>query len=185
MSHPTPHTSPWCGVLLALGDKGSESLCSKYLDGTGPPCPDHWKSVTTLPGYPPEWYLVGSTINHWWGYDSYLIERGPLEKIDSVTLWQKWKARGGYAYVRVNAFLLRIDGTSYIQTARDIFSDWRYYSKNYPLNPHTNLPWTQADLDTLQVGVGLRHTWSVGWSRTGSCDEVFLRVKRGIICPDD
>ncbi len=22
-----PHPSPWCGVLLALGDMGSESLC--------------------------------------------------------------------------------------------------------------------------------------------------------------
>ncbi|GAI67696.1 unnamed protein product, partial [marine sediment metagenome] len=56
-------------------------LCSPRLDGTGPPCPDHWKSVTTLPGYPPEWLLIGVTINRWWGYDSYLIERGRLEKI--------------------------------------------------------------------------------------------------------
>ncbi len=162
---------------------GPGDLCHDWLTGTGPPCPDHWKSVTTLPGYDPDWYLVGNTLNQWWQYDSYLIERGRLEKIDSVTLTQKWKAHGGYAYVQVNAFLLRIDGTSYIQHARDIFEDWRYYSLEYPLNPATGKTWTQADLDTLQVGLGLRHASSVGWTRTGSCDEIYLHVSRGIICP--
>jgi len=155
-------------------------LCHLRLTGSGPPCPDHWKSVTTLPGYPPEWHLVGNTINRWWRYDSYLIERGRLEAIDSIELWEEWKARGGYAYSRVNAFLLRIASTSFIKSARDIFADWRYYSNEYISNPHTGERWTQEDLDNLQVGVGLRHTWSVGWARTGFCNHIFLRVKRGI-----
>jgi len=158
-------------------------LCSTYLNGTGPPCPDHWKSVTTLPGYPPEWHLIGNTINHWWGNDSYLIERGRLEKIDSVEHWMKARRQGGYAYVQVFSHLIRINGTNYSGPTIESPEEWRYYNLTWTLNPATDMPWTQADLDTLQVGVGLRHTWSVGWSSTGFCDEVFLRVKRGIICP--
>jgi hypothetical protein len=158
-------------------------LCSTYLDGTGPPCPDHWKSVTTLPGYDPGWYLVGRTINQWWGYDSYKIERGNLEKITSVTLYQKWNAVGGYGYVKVNAFLLRIEGVSYLEEVGYVSSLWQYYSKEYTLNPATDKTWTQADLDTLQVGLGLRTASGVGWSRTGSCHEIYLHVSRGIICP--
>ncbi len=158
-------------------------LCSTYLDGTGPPCPDHWKSVTTLPGHDPAWYLVGNTINHWWGYDSYKIERGNLEKIDSVTHYIKAKRLFNRPGAFVAAHLLRIAGTSYILHLSYLTTDWLYYENTYPLNPHTNQAWTQTDLDNLQIGVGLRHTWGIGWGETGACDEIYLIVKRGIICP--
>ncbi|MBA7591330.1 hypothetical protein ES708_33483 [subsurface metagenome] len=157
--------------------------CHPNLDGTGPPCPDHWKSVTTLPGYPPEWYLVGNTINHWWGYEGYLIERGRLEKIDSITHRMKVKRLGSRPAARVHAHLLRIAGVNYIIEINYTSTYWKEFEHTYAENPATGKPWTQQDLDPLQIGVGLRHTWSIGWSETGACDEVYLHVSRGIICP--
>jgi len=160
-------------------------LCSTYLTGTGPPCPDHWKSVTTLPGYDPAWHLVGATLNRWWGYDSYKVERGELGKILSVTDWILAKRSGGYAYVWVIQHLLRIAGRTYLFPIPSTTGLWQWFSHRWPLNPHTLLPWTQTDLDSLQPGIALRRTTSVGWTATGSCDQLYIVVERGINCPDD
>ena len=155
-------------------------LCSRYLDGTGLPCPDHWQTVATPPPAQDDFYLIGNTINKWWGYDSYNIPDLALGKINKITHVMRAKAIGGYAYARVNAHLIRLNSTSVITTRRDIFPDWRYYDHDYLLNPLTSAPWTESDIDDLQIGVGLRHTWSVGWARTGFCSEVYLKVTRGI-----
>lgn len=158
-------------------------LCYNYLTGTGLPCPDHWKSVTGLPGYDPGWYLVGNTINHWWYWDTFWVETGNLGTINSVKHCMIVKKHGGFAYVQVCGHVFRIDGVNYRYHRRTPESDWTLYERDFPLNPHTLLPWTQADIDTLQPGIDLRHTWSVGWSATGFCDEVYIVVERGINCP--
>ncbi len=158
-------------------------LCDPRITGTGPDCPDHWQSVTTLPGYDPAWHLVGATINSRWGYDSYLVERGELGTIVSVTHWMKIKANVAHAFVRVVAHLLRINGTSYITQLSTGTVNWTYRSKIYSLNPDTGQAWTQSDLDTLQPGVGVRRSSAFSAGGTGYCDEVYIVVERGIICP--
>jgi len=95
----------------------------------------------------------------------------------------KAKRHGGYAYAQVFAHLIRIDGVNYSGPTISSTEDWKYYYLTWTQNPATGKPWTQADLDSLQAGVGLRYYHGVGWGSYGYCDELFLRIKRGIICP--
>lgn len=194
----SPHTDPIVSLSLSVGPIFEQHLdaitsqdvilrpnapgdqCSMYITGNGLDCPDHWQTVAVPPPDMDIKYLIGNTINKWWGYDLYNLPSYPMAPIEKVTIVSRFKATGGYAYVRVNAHHIKTHGTPYITTLRDVFADWRYYSKEYINNPYTGEPWTQEEIDDLQIGVGLRHTWGVGWARTGSCSEVYVIVRRAL-----
>jgi len=163
-------------VILRPNAPGDE--CNPRITGFGLPCPDHWDTVKTPPPDMDDRYLIGATINHWWGYDLYHIPTASLPLIEKVTLTHRFKAIGGYAYVRVNSHRLKTHGYTYNYSLRDVFSDWRYYSLDFVTNPVTGEPWTQAEINDLQIGVGLRYTWGVGWARQGYCSEVYVTVRR-------
>jgi hypothetical protein len=176
--------TPGLPMSIILRPTAAGALCSNYLTGTGAPCPFHFQTVNVPPPNQDDNYLIGNTLNHSWKWDTYNIANYDLGKISTVYHYARFKAIGGYAYVRVNSHLLYISATRYEVTRRDIFADWRYYSHEWQLNPSSGLPWTPSDITSLQIGVGLRHTWGVGWSRTGHCSEVYLVVIRGINgCP--
>jgi len=76
-----------------------------------------------------------------------------------------------YTQVKTNG--VEDDGTWYATT-----TDYATYSHQWDTNPQTGQPWTWAEIDALQIGVGLRRPTGTG-SPTGRwthCTQVYVEV---------
>lgn len=178
------HTHPGgLPLILTIRPDAPGDFCSRYLDGTGAPCPNHYWTIREPPPHNDDLWLTGQTINHWWGYDSYNIPDLQVGKIEKITHVMRIRRLGTRPSPFVHRHLLRINAINYVFSRNytpTVFTD---YSHDYPTNPATGFSWTQADLASLQPGIGLRHTWGIGWTSTGECSEVYITVTRGIECP--
>lgn len=155
--------------------------CHARITGNGLPCPDHWQTVDDVVPDEEATQLVGATINKWWGKDLYHIEALDPSglPIESVKITARWKALPGYAYVHVNGIGLKTNGTEYWpSTVRDVFSWYHDYSRTFTKNPITGEDWTIEEVNNLQIGVQLRHTWGVGWWRDGYCTQLYATINR-------
>ncbi len=157
-----------CGITYQVGD----------------PCPDHWKNVDDIiPDDFDSWNEMFCPTGSCSGDDLYKIERGNLEKIDSVTIIGRFMSFGTRPSELVAAFLLKTHDTISSPGPFAPLSFWTDYSWHLLTNPITEAPWTQAELDTLQIGEHLRLVRGLAWAQRGRCTQLYAHIKRGIICP--
>jgi len=76
-----------------------------------------------------------------------------------------------YTQVKTNG--VEYDGTWYATT-----TDYATYSHQWDTNPQTGQPWTWAEIDALQIGVGLRRPIGTGGpaGRWTHCTQVYVEV---------
>lgn len=153
--------------------------CHWRLDGAGDICPDHFKNVDDIiPDYDTT-YLSGiQTINQWYYYDLYNIPPSPgIGTILHIALNGIFTSVGPFAFPTVARFIIKTYGTEYHGPVYDC-SNVVWESKIWTLNtnPFTSLPWTEAEVSLLQIGVGLRKYLGVGWSVYGKCTQEYLTI---------
>ncbi|MBA7576364.1 hypothetical protein ES708_18203 [subsurface metagenome] len=158
-------------------------LCTIALE-VGAPCPDHWKNVDDIipddyDSYVEHFCPAGSCE----ATDLYKIERGRLEKIESVTIVGRFMSFGTRSTTRVLGLGLKTHDTIYYEALSAAPETWTDRSWHHTTNPFTHQPWTQQELDTLQIGERLRLARGVGWGQRGRCTQVYAHITRGIICP--
>ncbi len=150
----------------------------------GDPCPDHWKNVDDIVPDEDETYIYeDESPGTFWRKDLYKIETGRLEKIDNVTIIGRFRSFGTRPTTRVAALILATHDYLYTTATFAPPDTWRDHPWEHAVNPFTLTAWTQAEFDTLQIGVNLGMVRGVGWGQRGYCTQIFARVRRGIICP--
>lgn len=153
--------------------------CAPLLDGNGDVCPLHYKNVDDIISDADVTCLIGNTINQWYYWDLYNIPDIPLlvPPISRVVLVARFRRQGGYAYVHLAKLILKTYGTRYESPAISGLTDtytWSYWT--HYVNPFTSLPWTAADINSLQIGVALRKYSGVGWGAIGYCTQLFMEI---------
>ncbi|MBA7615165.1 hypothetical protein ES703_22442 [subsurface metagenome] len=89
--------------------------------------------------------------------ETYKVDTAPtgIKAICDVTVYQRTrKFTGSAAYGRV---VLRINGTNYYGAEYNASNRWGGHSKSWTTNPDTGLPWTEADLNSMQIGFQRRN----------------------------
>ena len=150
----------------------------------GAPCPDHWKNVDDIVPDEDETYVEAyAPTGTLWRSDLYKIERGRLEKIESVTIIGRFKSFGTRYPTRVAALTLKTHDFVYTTPTFAFSSAWTDQPWEHPVNPFTHEAWTQSEFDTLQIGPRLGIVRGVGWAQRGFCTQIYAHITRGIICP--
>lgn len=162
---------------------GPGDRCHYWLTGNGLPCPDHWQTVKNDPPLDDALMLIGNTFNHWWVWDYYTLPPCTISKIEKVTFHIRCKRTGSHPTAPVYGFQFKTHGTDYTHHITGTSPVWKDFSLDYATNPFTGNRWTQAEVNDLQTGIALRHTWGIGWTATGHCSQVYVEITRSIACP--
>jgi hypothetical protein len=90
--------------------------------------------------------------------------------IRGITVSVRCRARSGAPSART---AIRTYRTNYYGPYVALSASYSDYSTAYPTNPSTGLAWTSAEVDSLEIGVGLR----IGGRRgSGCCTQVWIVV---------
>jgi len=108
------------------------------------------------------------------------IETADLGKINKVTITARLRRQGGYYYARCGKIALKTHGTIYLTSEMSLFNNYSNFNWEFPLNPFTNEPWTQTEIDDLQIGASVRKYQGVGWGSFGKVTQVYATIERGI-----
>lgn len=156
---------------LTLRPNAPGDVCSAVALYIGDACPDHYKNVQVA-GVGSIWYnwpypQINDTL------DAYNIEVHTTEVgvITNVRVYARLRDDAPNPDYRraAHSIGVRIGGTTYYPLYDSPFKaawDWAFYYKDWPINPATEAPWTWADIDALQITIGLTNPWrpQAGWS---------------------
>lgn len=180
------HTHPGADNLdIILRPSSPGDLCHPDIDGTGLPCPLHYRTVDSPPPFGDFTYLEPATYDNVWKDDSYNLPSINPGTIEYITHTYRFKTLGTYPPAYVTGHLLRIAGTNYTMYRMGSPADWFTISTNYAVNPHTHLPWTTADINALQAGITIRAGRQALWLIIGQCSEVYITVRRLLNYPPE
>lgn len=156
------------------------ALCAIPYE-TANPCPDHYLNIDEATPDDEasqiwtDWPHRGFMKRDLYHIPNYGMDERPIDQLHLVLRLKYAGTRPAYAGYE---FLIYTHGTLYNQA---LFGDldltygnhhWHYY-----LNPFTNLPWTPAEIDDLQIGVGLWYNTGVGWSVRSYCTQVYCTIE--------
>lgn len=139
----------------------------EHWDKVDEEIPDEDATVVTMYGSP------GSRAAE----DLYHIQAPPtLGKVASVEVFHRTRAQ--YPYLRpTRAYgIMKTHNNQYDSPLHTDFLFYQTYSTIYPTNPFTDEPWTEAEVQNLQIGVHLESTY-VWYTR---CTQVYAAIHRGI-----
>jgi hypothetical protein len=119
-------------------------------------CSANWQCVDEISSDDDATYVAGTSGN--WRYDRYNAENLSLSgTIDSVKIFIHVRNTGNGQQARTT---IRTGGTNYNGNSNNLngVSTYTTYSTNYALNPNSGNAWSWAEINSLQIGVGLHGT---------------------------
>lgn len=156
---------------------GDTTTLSRY--GTAP-CPQNYCYIKEASADE----FNSCVYNAWpytkWQTDLYNIpdlDPGDFGPIKEVHLTGRFAYRHGYSYasgariyINIHGRHYRSDTFSHLGTA---FANRHWHVK---LNPQTGLPWTQQEINDLQIGVSLYCYEGVGWYTETYCTQLYCKI---------
>jgi len=111
---------------------------------------------------------------------------GPEQPIGEVHLVVRVKYSGNRKRYAGYGFRIKTHGVIYGGTT---YGDLELYYENrhwhIKTNPFTGKAWTYAEINDLQIGVGLRHNSSIGWSVNVYCTQVYCSIEHSCCTPQE
>lgn len=146
----------------------------------GDPCPNHYLNVDEASSDEEE-TLVATRYSEYFKRDLYHIP--PLDishaeaPFEQLHITARWRRQGGMAYVHIAKIGIKVNGVEWWTSAyNQIGTDYENEHLHLYENPITGLPWTYAELNSLQIGVALRHYRGVGWGSYCACTQLYCRI---------
>jgi len=180
------HTHPGgYSRILTLRPNAPGDLCQA---NTGIPniCPNHYLNVNEeIPdedtSYVEHWEPVLTGVK----FDLYKIQTAALGTINYVALAFRAKRVWGAFNTSLVGHSLKTHGTQYnypyVALPEHYVDRFRYLYTN----PFTNKPWTQAEINDLQIGTSFNWYTGGAWLSKGRVTQVYAIIERGITCPSD
>ena len=168
-------------TLLVTGDGDETSI--RFIEPVAPPT--HWDKVqfadsTFDPDYGTWGKFEGKFVyeRHWyntWYYrDLYTLTDPPITALPIICIVVNARCgRSNYPYGKIK-HTLKTHGVVYDTDEIDLHSGFEVFSKEYSLNPYTDLPWTLEEIQSLQPGIVLGRAASFG---RAVCDYLEVLVK--------
>ncbi|KKM63373.1 hypothetical protein LCGC14_1512110 [marine sediment metagenome] len=97
--------------------------------------------------------------------------------LDEIIVHARVKTAGWYPKFNKPYILIKTGGTVY-EYQKDMGGDyaWRNEYEKLTTNPFTGLPWTIADIASLQIGIKLSSDYGFRQDCTGSCTQLYVAV---------
>jgi hypothetical protein len=104
-----------------------------------------------------------------YGIDSYASD----DDIDGVVVTIRCNEGAFGTYATIGKPAIRIGGQVFEGEEKIFPSGWTNYSWGWPVNPATGNPWTEDDINNLEIGVSIK---GADPDKNGSCSLVFATV---------
>lgn len=167
---------PWAGTeTLRPNAPGDETLIASQSPTKG----EHWDKVDDVTSDGGETRVFTSATS--WEEDLYHITDHSIGtgRINYVKVYMVLRTEdvdatqtSAYAHIKTN-------GVEYNGTEETVTSSWAIYSYRWDSNPQNGAPWTWAEIDNLQIGVGLRRP--VSTPKSTFFTQIYAEVSYGII----
>jgi len=166
--------------IIILRPNAPGDLCTIW-EQVGAFCPGHYLNVDDEIPDEDTTYIFNRFGATNYRSDLYNIPTATFGKIDSLRVYSRMKRIGGYAYAFSAYILIKTHGTTYRSIHYSSWgTSWSTVSFLWTTNPFTGLPWTQEEINDLQIGITLRCYWGVGWATYSACTQLYAEVTRGI-----
>lgn len=146
----------------------------------GEPCPLHYMNVDESPPDEDTTYVYHAAPVTHWAYDLYKINPLPPtipSNIEKLTVTARVRGLAGMWYAPECYIYIKTHGSIYASAHFRRFGlSWINKSWTWYTNPFTLLPWTQAEINDLQIGIRLRAYWGVGWRTWTACTQLYASV---------
>lgn len=154
-------------------------LCTIFQE-VGAPCPNHYLNIDEATPDENASYVINRYSATNWRSDLYNIPSLPLEDtapIKKVVITARFKQFQGMPYSGSAYIILKTHGNVYQSSIFRPLPTW-WVNRNWHvyLNPFTSLPWTTAEINSLQIGIKLRAYWGVGWQSWAACTQVYCTL---------
>lgn len=159
-------------------DAPGDECTIKY--GVPNPCPDHYLNIkeATPDGDASNVNSLWSTTTPYYR-DLYKIPDLPPDDlpIKQVHLTIRIRRQGGYGYIHLARFAIKTNSTLwYSDSWGGIPTEYTNYHLHLYNNPVTGMPWTPAEVNSLQIGLGIRAYWGVGWMSYCLCTQLYCKM---------
>lgn len=135
----------------------------------------NWDCVDETPASDADYVKTGNTIEQ---KDLYTTNSAALDsgsKITSVTVY--WRARYVSATCYGRPRIRALSQTVLEGTLTTLTSSWTLRSQTWTYNPNTGTVWNAAEVNDLDVGVGI--SCSLGEGEEGQCSQVYVVISYG------
>lgn len=141
----------------------------------GASCPDHYQNVDDTDPADEDTTYVAAQVTPGFGYELYEIPAASfIGKPREVTV--RFRCRADEVPTRPSAeAVIKTNGSVYEAGAQTVTTSYDDYSYTWNTNPATGAAWTREEIDSLQIGVGLRRPSLSGTGLT-LCTQVYVEV---------
>jgi hypothetical protein len=117
----------------------------------------HWDKVDEVTSDDATTYCSGSSADGVWRTDTYNLQNHTSETgtILSVTYYYRWLQMDGST--NQGRYIIRTHSTDYNGATVTLPTSWTTYNTTFTTNPYISTAWTWNEIDTLEIGVGLRN----------------------------